>query len=116
MHSATTPSTEPPSWKHHQPRHQHHGTRTPGMRFPDPRAQALLGACCALAPGPPASPAATCGTTSPPRSGKTPEDMTGGQISYDLRKLRDCQIIERIPHSQLGHVSAGSLEPGRTRR
>ena len=24
-------------------------TRIPGMRFPDPRVQALLGACCALA-------------------------------------------------------------------
>jgi hypothetical protein len=27
-------------------------TRIPGMRFPDPRVQALLGACCILAPRP----------------------------------------------------------------
>jgi len=26
--------------------------------------------------------------------------MTGGQISYDLRRLRAHQIIERIPHSR----------------
>ena len=49
-------------------------TRVPGMRFPDPRVQALLAACCALVTrsGPPASPAATCGSSSPPSWGKIP--------------------------------------------
>ncbi len=49
--------------------------------------------------GPPASPAATCGSSSPP-AGKDPGDMSGGQISYDLRRLRAHQIVERIPHSR----------------
>jgi len=35
--------------------------------------------------------------------------MTGGQISYDLRRLRDCQIIERIPHSRSYQVTADGL-------
>ena len=76
-------------------------TRVPGMRFPDPRVQALLAACCTLALRParrlhqprPAAPPR-------PQLGKAPGDMTGGQISYDLRRLRAHQIIERIPHSR----------------
>ncbi len=35
--------------------------------------------------------------------------MTSGQISYDLRRLRDCQIIERIPHSRTYQVTTGGL-------
>ena len=35
--------------------------------------------------------------------------MTGGQISYDLRRLRAHQIIERIPHSRSYQVTAGGL-------
>ena len=35
--------------------------------------------------------------------------MTGGQISYDLRRLRACQIIERIPHSRTYQLTADGL-------
>jgi hypothetical protein len=35
--------------------------------------------------------------------------MSGGQISYDLRRLRDCQIIERIPHSRTCQLTADGL-------
>jgi hypothetical protein len=35
--------------------------------------------------------------------------MTSGQISYDLRRLRAHQIIERIPHSRAYQVTAGGL-------
>jgi hypothetical protein len=41
--------------------------------------------------------------------GKDPEDMTGGQISYDLRRLRAHQIIERIPHSRTYQLTADGL-------
>ena len=34
-----------------------------------------------------------------PLLGLTPEDMTSGQITYDLRRLRIHGLIERIPHS-----------------
>ena len=35
--------------------------------------------------------------------------MSGGQISYDLRRLRDCQIIQRIPHSRSYQLTADGL-------
>ena len=35
--------------------------------------------------------------------------MTGGQISYDLPRLRAHQIVERIPHSRSYQVTAGGL-------
>jgi hypothetical protein len=44
-----------------------------------------------------------------PQLGKTAEDMTSGQISYDLRRLRAHQIIERIPHSRAYQVTEDGL-------
>jgi hypothetical protein len=35
--------------------------------------------------------------------------MSGGQISYDLRRLRVHQIIERIPHSRSYQVTEDGL-------
>jgi predicted MarR family transcription regulator len=35
--------------------------------------------------------------------------MTSGQISYDLRRLRAHQIIERIPHSRSYQVTTDGL-------
>jgi hypothetical protein len=71
------------------------------MRFPDPRVQALLAACCALALRPrrlhqprPAAPPR-------PPAGKRSRGHVRGQISYDLRRLRAHQIIERIPQPHL---------------
>jgi len=84
-------------------------TRVPGMRFPDPRVQALLAACCALALRPAGFTSRDLRHLLAPQLGKDPEDMTGGQISYDLRRLRDCQIIERIPHSRSYQVTADGL-------
>ena len=34
-----------------------------------------------------------------PLLGKTPDLMTSGQITYDLRRLRLHGLIERIPHT-----------------
>src|SRR6266705_1861783 len=84
-------------------------TRIPGMRFPDPRVQALLGACCALALRPAGSTSRDLLHHLAPQLGKTPEDMTSGQISYDLRRLRAHQIIERIPHSRSYQVTPEGL-------
>ena len=44
-----------------------------------------------------------------PQLGKDPGDMSGGQISYDLRRLRAHQIIERIPHSRTYQLTADGL-------
>ena len=84
-------------------------TRVPGMRFPDPRVQALLAACCALALRPAGFTSRDLRQLLAPQLGKDPEDMTGGQISYDLRRLRAHQIIERIPHSRGYQLTADGL-------
>jgi hypothetical protein len=84
-------------------------TRVPGMRFPDPRVQALLAACYALALRPAGFTSRDLRHLLAPQLGKDPGDMTGGQISYDLRRLRDCQIIERIPHSRSYQLTADGL-------
>jgi hypothetical protein len=84
-------------------------TRVPGMRFPDPRVQALLAACCALALRPAGFTSRDLRHLLAPQLGKDPGDMTGGQISYDLRRLRAHQIIERIPHSRSYQLTAGGL-------
>jgi hypothetical protein len=83
--------------------------RVPGMGFPDPRVQALLAACCALALRPAGFTGRDMRHLLAPQIGKHPEDMTGGQISYDLRRLRAHQIIERIPHSRSYQVTADGL-------
>jgi hypothetical protein len=84
-------------------------TRVPGMRFPDPRVQALLAACCALALRPAGFTSRDLRHILAPQLGKDPGDMSGGQISYDLRRLRTHQIIERIPHSRSYQVTADGL-------
>jgi hypothetical protein len=84
-------------------------TRVPGMRFPDPRVQALLAACCALALRPAGFTSRDLRHLLAPQLGKNPEDMSGGQISYDLRRLRAHQIIERIPHSPNYQVTPDGL-------
>jgi hypothetical protein len=84
-------------------------TRVPGMRFPDPRVQALLAACCALALRPAGFTSRDLRHLLAPQLGKDPGDMTGGQISYDLRRLRAHQVIERIPHSRTYQVTADGL-------
>ena len=84
-------------------------TRVPGMRFPDPRVQALLAACCALALRPAGFTSRDLRHILAPQLGRAPEEMTGGQISYDLRRLRAHQIIERIPHSRTYQVTDDGL-------
>jgi hypothetical protein len=84
-------------------------TRIPGMRFPDPRVQALLGARCALALRPAGFTSRDLRHLLAPQLGRAPEEMSGGQISYDLRRLRAHQIIERIPHSRAYQITPGGL-------
>src|SRR6266516_3478585 len=83
--------------------------RVPGMRFAAPGVQALLAACCALALRPAGFTSRDLRHLLAPQLGKDPGDMTGGQISYDLRRLRAHQIIERIPHSRTCQLTADAL-------
>ena len=84
-------------------------TRIAGMRFPDPRVQALLGACCALALRPAGFTSRDLRHYLAPQLGKTPEDMTGGQISYDLRRLRAHQNQPRTTRPQPAPASRPRL-------
>ncbi len=72
-------------------------------------ARVILSACCALALRPAGFTSRNLRHYLAPQLGKTPEDMTSGQISYDLRRLRAHQIIERIPHGRSYQVTADGL-------
>ena len=77
------------------------GTRTAGMPVTSPRVQALLAAICAFRLLPDGFTNRDLRTHLAPLLGLTPEDMTSGQISYDLRRLRIHGRIERIPGTHL---------------
>ena len=72
------------------------GTRIPGLRFTDPRVQALMTVCCTLALLPAGFTNRDLRDRLAPLLGHPPETMTSGQTSYDLRRLRAHGFIERI--------------------
>jgi hypothetical protein len=75
------------------------GTRTAGMPFTSPRVQALLSVLCTFRLLPAGFTNRDLRNLLAPLLGLTAEDMTSGQITYDLRRLRIHGLIERIPHS-----------------
>jgi hypothetical protein len=77
----------------------HTGSRVAGLRFTDPRSQALLAILCVFRLLPAGFTNADLRRHLAPLLGKAPEHMTSGQITYDLRRLRHHGLIERIPHT-----------------
>jgi hypothetical protein len=73
------------------------GTRVAGLRLTDPRALALLHVLCVFRLLPHGFTNAVLRHHLAPLIGKTPDLMTSGQITYDLRRLRMHGLIERIP-------------------
>jgi hypothetical protein len=71
------------------------GTRTAGMPVTSTRVQALLAALCAFRLLPHGFTHRDLRTHLAPLLGLNPEDMTSGQISYDLRRLRIHGLIHR---------------------
>lgn len=69
------------------------------MPFTSLRVQALLSALCAFRLLPNGFTNRDLRTCLAPLLGLRPEDMTSGQITYGLRRLRVHGLIERIPHS-----------------
>ena len=61
--------------------------------------QALLAALCVFRLLPDGFTNRDLRTHLAPLLGLTPEAMTSGQITYDLRRLRIHGLIQRIPHS-----------------
>src|SRR5205823_15015936 len=76
------------------------GTRIPGLRFGDPRAHALLHALLIHRLLPHGFTNRELRTLIAPLLGKTPEDITAGKMTYDLRRLREHGLIARIPHTR----------------
>jgi hypothetical protein len=73
------------------------GTRVAGLRLTDQRAQALLAVLCVFRLLPNGFTNADLRRHLAPLLGKTPDLMTSGQITYDLRRLRHHALIERVP-------------------
>jgi hypothetical protein len=81
----------------------------PGLRFTDPRAQALLSALCVFRLLPRGFAHRDLRRHLAPQLGLPPEAMTSGQITYDLRRLRVHGLIARIPHTHRYQVTDTGL-------
>lgn len=82
-----------------EPVHTDTGARVAGLRLTDSRAQALLAILCVFRLLPHGFTNADLRHHLAPMLGKIPEQMTSGQLTYDLRRLRTHGLIERIPHT-----------------
>src|SRR3954447_5923055 len=87
------------------------GQRASGMRFADVAVQALLGALLVFRLLPRGFSARDLRDHWAPLVGKAPADMTSGQMTYHLRRLRLHGLIERIPGTHRYRVTR---EGGRT--
>jgi hypothetical protein len=81
------------------------GQRVAGMRFTDPRVQALLSTLCIFRLLPRGFTNRDLRAHLEPLLGRPPGDITSGQGTYDLRRLRHHGFIERIPHSHRYQVT-----------
>jgi hypothetical protein len=86
------------------------GTRIPGLRFGDPRVHALLQALLIHRLLPRGFTNRELRTLIAPLLGKAPEDITAGKMTYDLRRLREHGLIQRIPRSRRYQVTDTGLQ------
>jgi hypothetical protein len=75
------------------------GTRVAGLRFTDPRAQALLHVLLLFRLHPRGFNNNDLRTLLTDHLGRPPGTITPGQATYDLRRLREHGLIHRIPHT-----------------
>ena len=85
-------------------------TRIAGLRFGDDRVHALLRALLVHRLLPHGFTNRELRTLTAPLLGKRIEDITAGQMTYDLRRLRVHGLIERIPRSRRYHVTDTGLQ------
>jgi hypothetical protein len=85
-------------------------TRIAGLRFGDDRVHALLRALLVHRLLPHGFTNRELRTLTAPLLGKRFEDITAGQMTYDLRRLRAHGLIERIPGSRRYHVTDTGLQ------
>jgi hypothetical protein len=88
-----------------EPVHTDTGQRVAGMRFTDDRVQALLSVLCMFRLLPRGFTNRELRENLEPLLGRPPGDITSGQGTYDLRRLRHHGFIERIPHSHRYRVT-----------
>src|SRR5437763_1249170 len=86
------------------------GTRIPGLRFGDARVHALLQALLIHRLLPHGFTNHDLRTLIAPLLGTTPEDITAGKMTYDLRRLRAHGLIQRIPRSRRYQVTDTGLQ------
>lgn len=86
------------------------GTRIPGLRFGDNRVHALLQALLIHRLLPHGFTNRELRTLTAPLLNKQFEDITAGQMTYDLRRLRAHGLIERISHSRRYRVTDTGLQ------
>jgi len=86
------------------------GTRVPGLRFGDVRVHALLQALLIHRLLPHGFTNRDLRILIAPLLGKTPEDITAGKMTYDLRRLRAHGLIQRIPKTRRYQVTDIGLQ------
>ena len=83
--------------------------RAAGLRYADPRVQALLSAICLFCLLPNGFTNADLRRMLAPLLGLAPGELTQGRMTYDLRRLRLHGIIERIPKTHRYRVTDDGL-------
>jgi len=86
------------------------GARIPGLRFGDPRVHALLQTLLVHRLLPHGFTNRDLRTLLAPLLGQRPGDITAGQMTYDLRRLRAHGLIERIPKTRRYTVTDTGLQ------
>jgi hypothetical protein len=85
------------------------GVRIAGLRFTDPRAQAVLHALLVFRLLPDGFTNRDLRDLVSPLLGGDTQQMTPGQMTYDLRRLRAHALITRLPHSHRYRVTDTGL-------
>jgi hypothetical protein len=85
------------------------GTRVPGLRFTDPRAQALLHALLVFRLLPHGFTNRDLRGLLAELLGRQPGAVSAGQITYDLRRLRHHGLITRLPRSHRYQITDTGL-------
>ena len=84
-----------------------------GLRLTDQRSLALLAVLCVFRLLPHGFTNADLRRHLAPLLGKTPELMTSGQITYDLRRLRLHGLIQRVPGTFRYQVTGTGMRTAR---
>jgi hypothetical protein len=88
---------------------RHDGTRTAGLRLTDPRAQALLHILLIFRLHPAGFTSRDLRALLAELAGQPPGTITPGQATYDLRRMREHDLIQRIPHTHRYQVTDTGL-------